>query len=132
MCVLCLLSLYLHGEGAWLTMSSSSLAASFYLLQVHPFSGGSPTCLVGAGSAYLYSGITPFAMVSGLPFAPLPSVSLGTTPLLPPTLLSSISQLPVLPAQGLPSQSGLSLSLLSEPVSARLVKRIRGSHFVEM
>lgn len=95
-------------------------------------SGGSPTCLVGAGSAYLYSGITPFAMVSGLPFAPLPSVSLGTTSLLPPTLLSSTSQLPVLPAQGLPSQSGLSLSLLSEPVPARLVKRIQGSRFVEM
>ena len=61
-------------------------------------SGGSLTCLVGVGSAYLYSGITPFAMVSGLPFAPLPSVSLGTTPLLPPTLLLSTSQLPVLPA----------------------------------
>ena len=131
-CPLSALTLFAWGKGlGWLCPPPHWLLHST-CCRCTLCSGGSPTCLVGVGSAYLYSGITPFAMVSGLPFAPLPSVSLGTTPLLPPTLLSSTSQLPVLPTQGLPSQLGLSLSLLSEPVPARLVKRIRGSHFVEM
>ena len=73
----------------------------------------------------IFTGASPSLVVSG------PSGSSGTTSLLPTTLLPPVSSgvIPSLlvPPQGLPSQSGLSLSLSSEPVPARLVQRIRGA-----
>ena len=78
----------------------------------------------------IFMGASPSLVVSG------PSGSSGTTSLLPTTLLppvsSGVTPSLLVPPQGLPSQSGLSLSLSSEPVPARLVQRIQGGHFVEM
>ena len=79
-------------------------------------SGGPPTCLFSVFSAYFLRSITSSGGVRAIGLIGYLS---ATYPLLAPP-------------QGLPSQSGLSLYLFSEPVPTRLVQRIRGGHSVQM
>ena len=89
-----------------------------------------PNSLIQSTAASSVSHGTDSGMVTASSFSTAPVVSVLGPPAQMSNPASILPMLPPLPASS--SQSGLSLSMSSEPIPARLVTRIQSGQFIEM